>query len=589
MKLPSFSRSTLVGSLLVLVAVLILGQMVRIQSSTVVEKIKETYDVEKRTVYPERGDLYDRWGNLLAGNHVVYEVGIDLQTVSNPETIAQVVESVLGLPYGETLQKANTPYKKGVAVYYKLTDFVEPDVIERLASMKKDYSSSSSKNGGKAASLKGLVWTAHLQRSYPEKTLASNLIGFYSFRRDITEMQGYYGVEGKYDEILSGQPRDLVIKRDPNLIQEIPNIPPGSSLILTIDRDIQAMAEETVDAAVRDNGAESGTIIIEDPRSGEILAMATTPRMDLNLYYQDYEAVFPGQTPFNRAISQTYEPGSIFKVLTMAAALDAGVVKPDTSFYDTGSIQVGGLYINNWNDGAWGQQDMIGCMQHSLNVCLAWIATQLGPTKFYEYLQAFGIGHRTDIDLSGEANFPLSIPGDSTWSEASLGTNAFGQGLATTPIQMVMSIASVANDGKMMAPHVLKAVIDNGKQYNISPQVAGQPISAETAHTLTNMLTTSLEKEASDALVEGYSVAGKTGTAEIPTPNGYTSDLTNASFIGWGPTDDPRFIVYVWLEKPTSDIWGSTVAAPVFSDIVKKLVVLMDLPPDSTRQQIMGQ
>ena len=180
----------------------------------------------------------------------------------------------------------------------------------------------------------------------------------------------------------------------------------------------------------------------------------------------------------------------------------------------------------------------------------------------------------------------LKLPGDSDWYEADLGTNAFGQGISVTPIQMLMAISAVANDGKMMTPRILQAVVDNNRQYNTSPQVAGTPISAETAHVLTNMLTVSLEEEASTALVEGYRIAGKTGTAEIPTPFGYTSSATNASFVGWGPVDDPQFLVYIWLEKPTSSPWGSEVAAPVFSEIVQRLVVLMDLPPDQVRQSM---
>ncbi|MFA5611577.1 MAG: penicillin-binding transpeptidase domain-containing protein, partial [Anaerolineaceae bacterium] len=149
--------------------------------------------------------------------------------------------------------------------------------------------------------------------------------------------------------------------------------------------------------------------------------------------------------------------------------------------------------------------------------------------------------------------------------------------------QMAMSIGAVANDGRMMAPHLVKAMIIDGKQYDVDPVVVRSPISAETAHTLTNMLVTSLESEASNALVEGYTVAGKTGTGEIATPYGYSSTETNASFVGWGPAEDPKFLVYVWLEKPSISIWGSEVAAPIFSELVSKLVVLMDIPPDTVR------
>jgi cell division protein FtsI/penicillin-binding protein 2 len=177
----------------------------------------------------------------------------------------------------------------------------------------------------------------------------------------------------------------------------------------------------------------------------------------------------------------------------------------------------------------------------------------------------------------------LSVPGDPTWYTINLATNSFGQGLAVTPIQLLTAVSAIANDGKMMAPHVLKSYIQNGQQYDTAPQVVGMPISAETAKTLTDMLAISLEQEASDALVEGYRVAGKTGTAEIAVNGQYTSNQTNASFIGWGPVDDPQFIVFIWLEKPRTSIWGSIVAAPVFRDAVQELVVLMGLPPDDIR------
>jgi cell division protein FtsI/penicillin-binding protein 2 len=413
------------------------------------------------------------------------------------------------------------------------------------------------------------------------------VLGFFSFH-DRTTGEGYFGIEQKYNHLLAGTPVDVLVSPDPYEMDKDPTVPPGVSLVLTIDREIQKMVEEELAKAVEENQAASGTIIIMDPRSGEILAMASTPKMNLN-EYDKYKEIFPEPTPYNRAVEQTYEPGSVFKVLTMAAGIDSGTVNPDTPFLDTGTITVGGIDIHNWDRRAWGPQTMTTCMQHSLNVCLSWLAVQMGPTTFYSYMQRFGIGHKTGVDLSGEVNYPLAVAGDENWYPVNLATNSFGQGLSTTPIQMITAVSAIANNqGKMMAPHVLKSMIEDGEEYNNPPQVIGTPISADAARTLTEMLAVSLEGESSDALVEGYRVAGKTGTAEIAGPDGYTSGLTNASFVGWGPADDPRFIVYVWLEKPQSSIWGSIVAAPVFSDVVSKLVVLMDLPPDEIRQQLSG-
>jgi cell division protein FtsI/penicillin-binding protein 2 len=591
MKLLSLTRPKALGLLLTVFIGVIAFQMVRIQSSTHAEYLDtwaQNYGVEVRTIQSERGYIYDRWGHLLAGNKEVYEVGVELQFVQNPIAIASAMASLFGSDYNTVLAAASTPYAPGESVYMTIADFISSAKIEELSKLKKDYETVNPFGDDPALpSLRGLVWTPHLQRTYPEKTLAANVLGFYTYY-DRENGNGYFGIEEKYDELLSGVKQKVVIKLDPYEMQEIPTAPAGASLILTIDREIQRTVEKILQAAVADNGAENGTAIVMDPKTGEILAMATTPQFDPNSYW-DYEKVFTPGISFDKAVSQVYEPGSIFKILTMAAAIDAGVVTPQTPFNDTGVIEVGGWTIYNWDRGAWGAQDMIGCLQHSLNVCLSWVAVQLGPEKFYEYLNRFGIGHRTNIDLAGEEVYPLSEPNDPMWYTVNLATNSFGQGVAVTPVQMIMAASALANNGKMVAPHVLKAYIQNGQQFNTNPQIVGMPITAQTAQTLTAMLAQSLEEESSNALVEGYKVAGKTGTAEIAINGEYSSNATNASFVGWGPVDDPKFLVYVWLEKPESSIWGSVVAAPVFRDIVKELVVLMNIPPDDLRKSLLGQ
>ena len=588
MNLIPLTRPKLLGVLLTAFMAVIVIQMVRIQTSTHAEYLDtwaQSYGVEIRTIQSERGYIYDRWGHLLAGNKEVYEIGVELQFVRNPEAIATAVSTIFGTDYATALASASTPYVSGKSVYITMTNFVNSDKLEELIKLKKQYEAANPYGEDpNLPSLRGLTWTAHLQRTYPEQTLAANVLGFYTYY-DREDGNGYFGVEEKYDDLLAGTKQKVVIQLDPYEMKEIPTAPAGASLILTIDREIQRTVEKLLDAAVKNNGAANGTIIVMDPKNGEILAMATTPRFNPNTYW-DYYDIFTTGVSFNKAVSQVYEPGSVFKILTMAAALDAGVVTPETEFNDTGIIEVGGWDIYNWDRSAWGTQTMLGCMQHSLNVCLSWVAIQTGAPRFYDYLNRFGIGHRTNIDLAGEEVYPLSEPDDPMWYTVNLATNSFGQGVAVTPIQMIMAASAIANDGKMVAPHVLHAYIQNGQQFNTSPQIVGMPISAETARTLTNMLATSLEEEASDALVEGYRVAGKTGTAEIAVNGQYSSYATNASFVGWGPVDDPRFIVYVWLEKPKSSIWGSIVAAPVFRDVVEELVVLMNIPPDEQRQSL---
>jgi cell division protein FtsI/penicillin-binding protein 2 len=204
-------------------------------------------------------------------------------------------------------------------------------------------------------------------------------------------------------------------------------------------------------------------------------------------------------------------------------------------------------------------------------------------------MQAFGIGRMTNVDLGGEKIWPFSVPGDSDWYPIQLVTNSFGQGVAVTPIQMATAVSAVANGGKMMKPHVLKAIIQNGQQYNTSPQVLGVPIKPETAQTMTGMLVKSLVNETSLALVPGYKIAGKTGTAEIPVEGVYGTDQTNASFVGWGPADNPQFLVYVWIARPKKSPWGSVIAAPLFSDITKELVVYLDIPPETVQDNLMAK
>jgi len=580
-------RYSFTGAIVTVIPLLIIMQIVRIQvDPQQLEKILEQnsqYVTKDLQIIPVRGQIYDTHGILLAGNQKVYELGVELEKVSNPRAIADLVSKVLGIPYEQVLARASLE-PSDEAVYSVIDSFVsQGDMLKVEATMEimDDLNVSSDSQVGMV--LDGLVSKSHLARFYPNKSLGASFLGFVS-----REGKGYFGVEERFDEILAGKPRWVKVPIDPNRVHELPKVPDGASLILTIDRDIQLAMEEIIDAAVVESGSEAGSLLVMNPRTGEVLAMATQPRMDLNEFWK-YQEYYDRDNPFNRVIMKAYEPGSVFKVLTMLAALASGRVTLDTSFLDTGAIEVGGHTITNWDLGAWGPQSMQGCMQHSLNVCLAWVATQMGPEILYKYLKDYGIGNLTGIDLAGENPGHLKVPGDSDWYEADLGTNAFGQGVSATVIQMATAISAVPNKGVMMAPRIVRAVVSEGYQHNIEPRVAGIPVIAESANTLNEMLARSLEIESSLALVTGYRVAGKTGTAEIPTKGGYTSSETNASFVGWGPVDDPQVIVYVWLEKPTSAPWGSVVAAPVFKQAMERLVILLDIPPDDIRKKLQPQ
>jgi cell division protein FtsI/penicillin-binding protein 2 len=448
--------------------------------------------------------------------------------------------------------------------------------------------------------LSGLDLVPAAKRTYPAGSVAGHALGFVN-----QEGEGYFGVEGYYDEWLSGKPITVERALIPPEARLQPDPPAGVNLVLTIDMSIQQAAEIALREAVDDSEAEAGQVIVMDPRSGEILAMAAYPLLDPNHYDswmqgrkadepaaddpeedngQASEEDEPAQPVISPAVAGVYEPGSTFKILTMAGALDAGVVTPDSIFIDTGQIEVGGNLIRNWDYAAYGQQNMVGCLQHSLNVCLAFVAyNQLGAARFYDYINAFGVGQITGVDMAGEVPGVVRTPRDPAWTESDVGTNSFGQGVAVTPIGLLAAASAIANNGNMVQPHIVREIVSPQGVFWPKTTILGTPITAQTAQTLTTMLADSLAGETYRAGVLGYRLAGKTGTAQIATRLGYDPSKTIASFIGWGPVDDPRFMILVRLDKPRSSPWGSVVAAPVFQEVAERLVVLLQIPPDALR------
>ncbi len=579
MKKQFQNRTNIIAILFLFCSAAIIFQIVRIQSRA--DLFRAGINIGERVprvLEPERGKIFDQHGHMLAGNETVFEIGVTLSHIKNRETIAKYLNQYLGLDQNIVL--SNIDAQQPNQIYLTMANYVPFDAATKLQKLKKDLDDNYTGSGSET--LAGLEFKPHLMRSYPDKMLASNVIGFVNQNN-----VGNYGVEQKYDSLLAGESKTVLVPLDPNLAGEIPKAPAGSDLILTIDREIQAMAETELMNGIKDSGSEAGTIVIMDPRTGGILAMASTPQMDLN-QYSDLAKIYPGETPFNRAISLDYEPGSVFKILTMAAAIDTNLVAPSTTYLDPGFYNIGGINIHNWDFGAWGIQTMVGCLQNSLNVCMARLADLMGENTFYTYMQRFGIGHPTGIDLSYETAGRLKLPSDKDWYKIDLGTNAFGQGVSVTPIQMMTAASALANDGKMVYPHVLYGMVTNGIQHNTAQQTLGSPISPQTARTVSDMLADALIAAKSVALLDGYRIAGKTGSASIPVNGVYDPNQINASFIGWGPTDDPKFMIYIWLQRPKAD-WASYVASPLFHKVVEKLVVLLDIPPDNIRKQLAGQ
>ena len=502
---------------------------------------------------PERGVIYDHNGAVLAVDEWDYRVGVSPAILTDAEELANQLAPVMQIPRGQLLAELESP-----DLYVVLAPRVSSETAEAIRAV--EY--------GDEVQLDPLP-----RRFYPQEELMCHILGFVDF-----DGMGGAGVEGYYQSELAGQAASATVPISPLLEQTTVMAREGADLVLTIDRSVQYTVERHLKEALAEHGAVSGSIIVMDPRTGAIVAMAAEPCYSANDFYDIEESLF-----YNPLVSAVYEPGSVMKLVTMAAALDSGTVTPATTYNDTGAISVGGHVSYNWDRGAYGTVDMTTLLAHSLNVGAATIATWMGPTTFYDYFQRFGFGRPTGIDLFAEEPGLMPLPGSGEWQESFIATNAYGQALAVTPLQMTSAISALANNGYLMQPYVVAEVRDANGTRRHEPTVVSQVIKPETAAIMTTMAVTAVQQEVQEALVEGYTVAGKTGTAQIAEPFGYHPTDTIASFVGWLPADDPKLVVFVKLDRPQSAPWGSMTAAPVFSKLAKELVVLLDIPPDEIR------
>lgn len=522
----------------------------------------------------QRGVIVDRDGVLLAADRFIYRVTATPKYIpeANWQKLAGLLEEIAGIPKADTLTAlAENPDGN----YAVLAAHIPRQQGKRLLAEKK------ARRDQEDYILEYVYATALPQRFYPQNRLASQTLGFLN-----AERTAVLGLERYYDRFLRddgvGLPRGRWTTRDALPEETLRFIPPGKGkgLVLTLDRTIQWIIEDELREGVRFYGAESGSIIVMDPRTGAILGMANTPSFDPNHYEEENSNYFS-----NPAVSAQYEPGSIFKIITMAAALDTNTVEPTTIFTDTGTIVVGQRTIENSSRTAAGQVTVADALALSLNVVTVQVAEALGSERFYNYVARFGFGEATEIDLAGEIAGLVKSPGNPAWSWSDLGTNSFGQGLAVTPIQMITAAAAIANQGRLMQPYVVQARIDDDRVLVTSPTVVRQSISPETAATLTEMMVHTVEVGNKAARVPGYTVAGKSGTAEIATAGGYNQDKTIASFVGFVPADDPQFVVLVRLNRPDPDIsrWAAYTAAPLFSRVAHRLLDHLNIPPDDVR------
>ncbi len=559
-------RLRLVSTLLIGIVVVIVAQLAQVQivdhhfyKDWLEEQLKRPIAIAE----PPRGVIRDRNGNLLAGNGVMYSIEADTAYVVDALTAAATMGPLLHMPAAriEQLLRSEAPWVQIVSP-------VSKEVGEQIMALE----------------IRGITVKPLWVREYPEGRLASHAIGFCN-----VEGAGFYGVEGFYDALL--QPKqveweglvDPASEQIPWVMAAVALPQPGAELVLTLDRTIQSLVEEELARSVQECQAEGGTIIVMDPRTFEILALVSLPSYDPGRY-NDFYVLDP--LPFeDPAVSQQYEPGSVFKVLTVAAALDTGLVTPETTYYDQGWIEVGGLVVRNAFREADHEHTVTDILIHSLNVGTVWLSTQMGPDIFYRYVLAFGIGRPTGVGLAGEVAGQLWLPEDyERWHDSNLGTNAFGQGLAVTPLQMIVAVATVANDGARLRPHIVgQRIAPDDTVSTFRQAVEAQVISPQTARMVTEMMVRTVEEGVPQARVEGYRVAGKTGTAQIPIPGGYDKEETIASFVGFGPVPDPQLIILVKLDRPKTSPWGSKTAAPAFQRLAARLFVVLGIPPDGTQ------
>ncbi len=586
--LPSLKpeqRVKLGGLVMALLATLSLSRLAQIMLSPPrqireeVENLAYAYESQK-SYPPARGLIFDRKGFPLTLNGQHYRLAAYVDRIKaegvEREIIVKKLARILQRDEGE-LKACLEKYKlkadgtKTLNYYCLLVQEVDEEGKKSLESALKEAFG----EDGKLPSWLG--FEPFPVRFHPEGRLASHILGSYLPQGDIK-----LGLEAYYDAFLSGKEKPSQSFVVGELDLPLASTADGCSLILSIDRDIQRAAEEILKEAIFSSGAESGVIIVQDIATGEVLAMAG---------YPDYNPDSPAESPqkflANPAISSLYEPGSVFKLVTYAAALDSGLINPHSPFYDEGFINVGGHIIKNFGGVAYGDVDATKALALSINVIAVKINLHLGPQVYYTYVRRFGFDSRTGIDLPGESYPIVKFPGENGWSYVDLGTNAFGQGISVTPIQMTAAIAAIANKGLLMRPRVVSGLVCEGKLYQLPLEkfVVRRVISPESASALTQMMEGVVDYWKDYADVPGYSAAGKSGTAEVPTFSGYEpSQPPIVSFGGFVPAKNPRVAILVRIDKPAGKATGIQFAAPAFSKLAYQTMRILGVPPDEPEE-----
>jgi cell division protein FtsI (penicillin-binding protein 3) len=497
-----------------------------------------------------RGTIYDRTGEPLAIGQQATTVYADPRRVKDPRAAALAAERTLGVDAEELYPLLAN--QKSHFVYVKR----KGDPIKAAALAKLE--------------LPGLGFYAEELRAYPQRTVAAQVLGYAG-----VDNTGLEGLERSLDRDLAGRPGQQTIVKDgrgnPIDVVETRAEHQGEDVFLTLDHQIQANAEAVLRDTVRRWSAKSATAIVLDPKTGAVLAMAIAPGFDANRF-----ASTPPDRIRNRAITDTYEPGSTFKVVTVAGALSEKLVAPTTAFTLETRIKVADRWINEHEPRATQRMSVAQILSQSSNVGTITLAQMLGKERVLNWIDRFGFGQKTGFDYPGESVGIL--PG--YWSGSTIGNVPIGQGIAVTPLQMASAYAAIANDGVLAQPHLVERIGSKRNTFGRGERV----ISSVVATQLMTMLRDVVSAEGGTgalAAVPGYTVAGKTGTAAKPEPGGYSTSRYVASFVGVIPAKDPRLVVLVSVDEPRGAIWGGVVAAPAFADIARFNLQYLEVAPDS--------
>ena len=432
--------------------------------------------------------------------------------------------------------------------------------------------------------INGLGQSGRNYRYYPEKNIGANMLGFVSLENDDDLIgRGQYGLEGAFDDILMGRAGSMKGERSANkatILQgrDYQQQTNGSDLILTIDRSIQNIACSKLLATVAKHQADSGSVIIINPKTGAILAMCSAPDFDPN----NFQSVKDLRQFNNQPTFEAYEPGSIFKAITMAIGIDQGKVTPQTTYNDAGSVMVGKNKINNSDFKGRGVVNMVRVLQDSLNTGMVFVLNRLGIDTFRDSLKKFGFGQPTGIELDSESSGNLNNLYRKFGQEINAATASFGQGINVTTLQMAMAFGVLANEGKLMKPYLVEEIVaPDGSRIKAEPQVVEQVISPQAARTVSGMLVNVVEDgHGKKAGVDGYYVAGKTGTAQVPSKDGrgYLANINIGSFAGYAPVEDPIFVMVVRFDHPRGVVWAESSAAPLFGEIANFILKYKQVP-----------